>query len=287
MAYISKITLPSGNTYDIKDAKAWADIATISSAISGGVHYRGKTTTDLVDGATTNPITIDDESYTAVAGDMVSHELTAGGETTEFIFNGTKWYEVGSTGKLKAFAYADKGEFSTSYTPQGSFSASCSAAVTSTGCFTPCGCVSLTVTNKTVSCSYTPAGSISTPTFTGSAMTSTGTFTATGTVTTATTVDKTADVKVGKGTATYTPGGTISAPTFTGCCSSFSGLYTPTGSVSISGCNVCLTVSGSAAAPYECATYTPTGCVTAPTISVATAGTTTTIHNPTANTVVT
>lgn len=189
MAYISKITLPSGSSYDIKDAKAWSDIADLSAAISGGVHYRGKTTTNLVDGATTNPIKIDGKDYTAKEGDMVSHEITAGGETTEFIFNGTKWYEVGSTGKLKAFAYADKGEFSTSYTPQGSFSASCSAAVTSTGCFTPCGSVALTTTDKTVSCSYTPAGNISTPTFTGCALTSTGKFTATGTVATATIAD--------------------------------------------------------------------------------------------------
>lgn len=33
MADISKITLPSGSTYDIKDAVARGDIATLSAAI--------------------------------------------------------------------------------------------------------------------------------------------------------------------------------------------------------------------------------------------------------------
>lgn len=59
MAYISKITLPTGSTYDIKDAKAWTDIEALSAAIKGGVHYIGKTTTALVDGSTTNPITVE------------------------------------------------------------------------------------------------------------------------------------------------------------------------------------------------------------------------------------
>jgi len=51
MAEISKITLPSGTTYDIKDATARATIA-------GAISIKGTTTTALTDEATTNPITI-------------------------------------------------------------------------------------------------------------------------------------------------------------------------------------------------------------------------------------
>ena len=61
---ISKITLPNGETYDIKDAVARA-------TMSGAILIRGTTTTALTDESTTNPITIDGDSYTAVANDAV------------------------------------------------------------------------------------------------------------------------------------------------------------------------------------------------------------------------
>ena len=41
MAEISKITLPSGTTYDIKDTQARNDIAAIEAAIAGGVTFMG------------------------------------------------------------------------------------------------------------------------------------------------------------------------------------------------------------------------------------------------------
>lgn len=72
--YISKVTLPSGNTYDIKDAEAREAIEKLSNAM----HFLGVTTTVLTDGATTNPITINDESVTAVAGDVVIYKENRG-----------------------------------------------------------------------------------------------------------------------------------------------------------------------------------------------------------------
>ena len=67
-------------TYEIVDVDARegvldnrAKIDEISSLIQGGVHYLGKTTTSLSDGATTNPITIGGKSVTAKQGDMVSY----------------------------------------------------------------------------------------------------------------------------------------------------------------------------------------------------------------------
>lgn len=99
MAYLSKITLPSGNTYDIKDQGARDLIAELMNY----TEYLGVTTTILTDGSTTNPITINGESVTAVNGDIATYN------SDEFIFNGTVWQKFGDLSGLRAFAYADTG----------------------------------------------------------------------------------------------------------------------------------------------------------------------------------
>ena len=73
--------------------------------------------------------------------------------------------------------------------------------------------------------------------------------------------------KASSGTVTYTPAGTNASSSVSGTCS-----VTPSGSIS----------KGTGTA-----NYVPEGTVAAPTISVATAGSTTTIKNPTSKTVVT
>lgn len=104
MPDISKITLPSGTTYDIKDAAA--------RSAKGWI---GITTTALTDGATTNPIVINGESVTATAGDITSYD------NKEFIFNGTAWQEFGTDlDDLGALAWEDTA--SGSYTPAGTVS---------------------------------------------------------------------------------------------------------------------------------------------------------------------
>lgn len=153
MADISKITLPSGTTYDIKDAVA-------REAISGYTKFLGVTTTALTDGDDTNPITINGQSVTASAGDIVSYG------SKEFIFNGSVWQEFGDLGALGDMAYAD--------TASGSGTVSGSVTLTKTGktttvseaasgeaTYTPDGSVSLTTT------SVTPTISVDTPGTTG------------------------------------------------------------------------------------------------------------------------
>ena len=95
MADISKITLPSGNTYDIKDATAREAIA----SLSGGTKFIGETTTPLTDGATTNPIIINGGSVTATNGNIVVYG------NSEFIFDGTKWIAFGDLSSLGTLAY--------------------------------------------------------------------------------------------------------------------------------------------------------------------------------------
>ena len=173
MAEISKITLPSGVTYDIKDATARA-------AIAGGTSFLGITTTALTDGATTTQITVNSKTIGAVNGGIVIYS------DKEFIYSTSdnKWHEIGDTNDLGALAY-----------------------------------------KSSASTSYKPAGSVSQPTFTGNALTSTGSIEVTGTVTKPTFSGTQGNVSVsgvpagtisvGTGTANYTPEGDVSAPTIT------------------------------------------------------------------------
>lgn len=157
MPEISKITLPSGTTYDIKDTVA-------RSTAAGAISIVGTTTTALTDECTTNPIQINGESYTAISGNAVFYNKK------EFVFDGTKWHEFGDMSGLGTLA-----------------------------------------TKNSASGNFTPAGSVSQPTFTGSSMTSTGNFTPEGTVSAPTFTGTEGDISV-----TGTPAGTVSKPTFTG-----------------------------------------------------------------------
>lgn len=156
MAEISKITLPSGVTYDIKDTTARNAI----NGLTGAMHYLGVTTTAISDGSNTNPITIGSTSVTVKSGDVVIYS------TREYVFSDSdnKWHEFGSTGSLKGLAFKDS-----------------------------------------ASGSFTPAGSVAAPTFTGKQATISSSYTPAGTVT----------ISKGTGTANYTPGGSVSTPTIT------------------------------------------------------------------------
>lgn len=211
MSDISKITLPSGSTYDIKDAYARQQI----EALSGYTYYIGVTTTPLTDGSTTNPITVNGQSITANTGAICTYG------SKEFIWNGSAWQEFGDLSALGDLAYADTA--SATYTPQGGVSASFTGSESNVG---------ISVSNSQTG-NYTPSGAISGTSFTGASMTSTGVF-------------------------------------------------TPSGSVSLTNTNTTATVAPASSGE---ATYTPAGNITAGAISVKTAGSTDTIHNPTKVTV--
>lgn len=167
MPQISKITLPSGTVYDIKDAEARSQI----QALTGGdaVVFMGVSTTALTDGGSQVP-TINGQNVTPATGQLFFYE------TQEFIWGpDEKWHGLGSLDSLGDLAYKNE-----------------------------------------ASGTYTPAGTVSQPTFTGTSFSSTGNFTPQGnvSVSTNTTTNKTAPVSVAaSGTVTYTPNGTISAPT--------------------------------------------------------------------------
>ena len=195
MADISKITLPSGTTYNIKDTQARNDIEAIQSAISGGVTFMGETSTTLSDGATASSIVINGNSITAVKGYLV----VSGSK--EFVYDGAKWVELGDLSLLGALAYKDSA--SGNFTPTGNVSQPTFSGNTDT--------ITVTVADN-ANGNYQPKGTVSQPTFSGNSLSSSGKFTPEGEVSLSTT-NKTATVSKTSGTATYTPEGTVAAPT--------------------------------------------------------------------------
>ena len=206
MADISRITLPSGTTYEIKDAVA-------RKQIGNTIIIRGTTTTPLTDEATTNPIIINDEEFTVHANDADFY-LKA-----EYVFDGTKWHEFGDMSGLGALSRKDSA--SANYTPTGSVTKP-----------------SFTGTKTEIQVKGEPTGTVSQPAFTGVR----------------------AEFNV-----TGTPTGSVTQPTFTGDSLTASGNYTPKGSVVVSD-----DINGN---------YQPAGNITTPQISLKTAGTTTTVNS--------
>ena len=238
MADLSKIVLPSGTTYDLKDAWAREQL----SSISGGVmDFLGVTTTTLTDGATTNPIKIDNKDVTATKGDVVLLD----GSNKEFVFNGSAWAEFGDMTALGTLAY--KNSASGNFTPAGGVSQptfSGTPVRLVTGNISVPNRASFTGTAATVSVSGTPAGTVSKPSFSGTAATI---------------------------SAKGTPSGTVSKPSWTGTAATISAKGTPAGSIANTFTGTAATVSAS---------YTPGGTVGTPTISVKTAGSTASISKP-------
>ena len=67
---ISQITLPSGQTYDIKDAYAREQIATLSEYTK----YLGVSDSAIEDGSSTATITIAGDSVTATRGAIATYQ---------------------------------------------------------------------------------------------------------------------------------------------------------------------------------------------------------------------
>lgn len=240
MADISVIQLPSGSSYNIKDA--WARQAI--QGLGNPTHFLGASSTAITDGGTQKP-TINSVEVTPNAGDIVVYN------NGEFIWSGTAWIELGDLSGLGSLAY--KNSASGSVTPTGTVSKPSFTGSSSN--------VTITAADNT-SGNYQPKGSISGIAWTGASMTATGKFTPAGSV----------SLTNGNKTATVAPA------------SSGDATYTPAGGVSLAKTDKTVTIS---AASSGTATYTPGGSVGTPTISVKTAGSTTSINNPTSKTVVT
>ena len=83
------------NEADRQDIKIEEIEKRISEEVSSSIHFRGVTTTALTDGADTNPIVVNGESFTAVSGDVVIDNNDAHNKGQEYIFDGTYWRAYG------------------------------------------------------------------------------------------------------------------------------------------------------------------------------------------------
>lgn len=83
------------NEADRQDIKIEEIEKRISKEVSSCIHFRGVTTTVLTDGANTNPIVVNGESFTAVSGDVVVDNNDAHNKGQEYIFDGTYWRAYG------------------------------------------------------------------------------------------------------------------------------------------------------------------------------------------------
>ena len=96
--------IDTGTTYMFDAANAtWYEVSIGGGGGSGGggIKLVGETTTPLTDGATTNPIMINGQSYTAQPNDAVLYE------SKEFLYVGTYWREFGDMTGLGTAAFED------------------------------------------------------------------------------------------------------------------------------------------------------------------------------------
>lgn len=161
MADISKITLPSGTTYTLKDQGA----RDLIDEMSGYTDFLGVTTTALTDGATTNPIKINNVDVTAKKGNIATYG------SAEFIFNGTAWQEFGDLSGLGDLAFKDTASgtvavpktYTTTVTPS-TTSKYVASSSTGGGSATK-GTVTVSKASSGTA-TYTPQGTVGTPTIT-------------------------------------------------------------------------------------------------------------------------
>ena len=89
-------TYDAVNTLSTTVGNHTTDIAALKTAVAGGVHFIGVTTTAISDGSTTSSIAISGKSgnVTVTTGDVVLYD------TKEFIWTGSAWKELGDQGRI-------------------------------------------------------------------------------------------------------------------------------------------------------------------------------------------
>lgn len=99
--FVQSPTAPTPASGDASTKLATTEFVKTSVAgLSGAMHFKGTTTSAIVDGSTTNPIVIDGSNYTAVAGDVVLREITAG-NIFEYVWTGSTWEMLGRDTNFK------------------------------------------------------------------------------------------------------------------------------------------------------------------------------------------
>lgn len=214
MPDLKRITTINGTTYDLVDQGA----RDLISELEGYTEYLGVTTTPIEDGSTVTEVVITGvyNEVTPVGTENPKeegwYELDSSGyvlteDTT--VVQGKDYYTDKTTVKKGDIVNYGSKEFIFNGTAWNEF-----------GDLSGLGALAF---KNSASGSYTPYGSVSTPTFTGTA----GNVEVSGSISSGNVT-----ISKGTGTANYTPEGTVSQPTFSGSELTSTGTYTPSGSVS-------------------------------------------------------
>lgn len=147
MADLSKLTY-NGVTYNIKDEVA-------RETLAGAIKILGATTTALVDEATTNPITVNGESVTAVGNDAVFYN------SKEFVFDGTYWHEFGDMTGLGDLAQHDLDDIEFTTTVSQATAETTVSQATAETTATTSNVTATVAPAQSGEATYTPAGTIS------------------------------------------------------------------------------------------------------------------------------
>lgn len=153
MANISKIKVNNVD-YDIKDSDARSRVSTLESkvtSVTSAMHFVGITTTALTDGAATSTLAGDGLTKTSdfEKGDFVIYN------NSEFVWNGSKWNELGSTGSLKKLAFKDEATGSIDLRLSGGSTTAGTAASFTQGSK---AALTMSVTEETLKIVFTPNG---------------------------------------------------------------------------------------------------------------------------------
>lgn len=307
MADISKITLPSGVTYNIKDAQGRNQITNLKQSVWGNTLTPDQGRAAIEDHSSANDnlwglvqdilLAIDHSGEIEnVPGSIQS--VTGG--TYNDIFQTVSWLVsvvnglVGgdavifigvSTNKL-----TDGGTEAPTGTDYNTFASVPKGALVfykteefikgddnkwhALGSLDTLGALAY---KDSVSVSYTPVGIVSQPTFTGSTFMSSGLNVPVGTVSVSVTGNSNVTAAVSQassGTTTYKPAGSVGS-TFTGATKKITVSRMTGGSVNVNGSSAQTVAINQATSGTT--TYQPAGVISAPTISASTAGATTTI----------
>ena len=255
MADISKITLPNGNVYDIKDSEAREQL----KAFAGGnaVVFMGVSSTALTDGGNQNP-TVNGKTVTTKSPGQL---YFVQGNSKEYVYGADeKWHELGNLESLGSLAYKNTVKYDkttgASLHENPVFDGDPVRLVTDNISIPNSFTSNFIGTQENISVTGTPTGEISTPDFNGT------------------------------GVRLVTDNIAIpSSASFSGNLLTSTGSITPNGSVSVTTKTTTNKTAIVSAASSGTATYTPEGSIETPTISVKTAGSTTTIKNPSSATV--
>ena len=210
MADISQITLPSGSTYNLKDAWARNQISTITG--TAALTFKGVSSTPLVDGGTATPTL--DGTVVPIAdlgvGDIYFYGSSEyiWGPNPNYVEGGSApenvWHELGNLSGLGGLAY--KNSASTPYQPTGSVEINITTSAKTYA-------VSATTVSEAAPATYTPGGSVGAASFTGTEaeIVMSTSYTPTGNVNLTSTPKQLKVSAVEAANGSYQPQGTISA----------------------------------------------------------------------------